>query len=59
MLGLKSLAFLRAAGTLQELDVRGKAALQARPLTVPTAGTPCSGQARESKNSANTSGYVV
>lgn len=59
VLALKSLAFLRAVRTHQELDVRWKAASQARLLTVPTARTPRSGLPRQSKKSANTSGYVV
>lgn len=59
VLPLKSLAFLSAVRTFQELEVRGKAALQARPLTVPTARAPWSGQPRQSTNSANTSGHVV
>lgn len=47
VLAVQSLAFSRAVRTLQDLDGRGKAAWQALWLTVPTARTPCSGQAKQ------------
>lgn len=58
-LAVQSLAFPRAVRTLQELDDRGKAASRVLRLTVPIAGTPCSGQAKQSKHSANTRAFVL
>lgn len=59
VLAVQSLAFSRAVRTLQDLDGRGKAALQALWLTVPTARTLCSGQAKQCKHSAHTSAFVL